>query len=80
MTEQKLSFEQATRRLDEILSALEEGNESLDDSLKLYEEGVALLHACTALLDSAEQRVQMLQLKSDGGIALTDFGNEENAK
>lgn len=80
MTEQKLSFEQATRRLDEILSALEEGNESLDDSLKLYEEGVALLRSCTALLDSAEQRVQMLQLKSDGGIALTDFGNEENAK
>ncbi len=80
MTEKKLSFEQATERLDEILSALEDGNESLDGSLKLYEEGVALLRSCTALLDNAEQRVKMLQLRQDGGVTLTDFKSEEDSK
>lgn len=80
MAEQKLSFEQATARLDEILAALEAGNESLEDSLKLYEEGVALLRSCTTLLDHAEQRVKMLQLQPDGGVAWTDFRSEEDAK
>ena len=80
MAVKKMSFEQATQRLDEILRALEGGNESLDASLKLYEEGVALLRSCTALLDGAEQKVKMLQFQPDGGVALADFAGEEESK
>lgn len=80
MAQKKMSFEQATQRLDEVLRALESGSESLDASLKLYEEGVGLLRSCTALLDSAEQKVKMLQFQADGGVALTDFAGEEEVK
>jgi exodeoxyribonuclease VII small subunit len=59
-------------RLEEITRLLETGAEGLDDSLKLYEEGVSLIRLCTQKLESAEQSVKVLQM-SEEGIALTDF-------
>ena len=47
-----LTFESASVRLEEIVKILERGNSSLDESLKLYEEGVKLAKTC---LDSLEQ-------------------------
>ena len=59
-------------RLEEITKILESGAEGLDESLKLYEEGVSLIRLCTQKLETAEQSVKVLQMREDG-IALADF-------
>lgn len=54
------NFEESVRRLEEIVKSLESGDTGLDDSLKLYEEGVALVRFCHQKLDSAEQKIRIL--------------------
>ena len=53
-------FEKSIARLEEIVRALDDGSAPLDESLKLFEEGVGLVRACTEMLDSAEQKVKIL--------------------
>ncbi len=53
----KLSFEDAVARLEEIVRALESADAALSDSLTLFEEGVSLTKHCNSLLDKAEQTV-----------------------
>jgi len=60
MAEKKLNFEQAMTRLEEIVTALEQGDAPLEQSLTLFEEGSKLLRQCTGLLDKAEQKVSKL--------------------
>jgi len=57
----ELSFEEAYARLEEVLSRLQMGNMSLDDSLAAFEEGMALAARCQTLLDAAELRVEQLE-------------------
>ena len=78
MTKKKMTFEDAVARLEEIIEHLESGDMALEESLKLYEEGIGLVRNCSALLEKAEQSVKMLQLQADGGIALTDFQGSES--
>lgn len=66
MAEKKLTFERQIARLEEIVSALEQGDVQLADSLALFEEGTKLIAACTKQLDQAEQRVVKL-MKGPGG-------------
>lgn len=73
----KMTFEAAMARLEEILHALENGSESLDASLKLYEEGVSLIRSCSSLLENAEQSVKILQIQ-ENGVALADFKKTED--
>jgi exodeoxyribonuclease VII small subunit len=54
------SFEDSIRRLSEIVEALEAGDLPLEQSLKLFEEGVKLSRASQATLDGAERRVEEL--------------------
>lgn len=68
-----VSFEEAMERLEEIVRALESGDEGLDRSLKLYEEGIGLVRTCTDRLDHAEQTVKMLQMRADGSVTETNF-------
>ena len=65
MTDKKLSFEQSLARLDEIVRHLEKGDLPLSDSLKLFEEGTALLASASAMLDEAEQKVVKLRKGAD---------------
>lgn len=62
----KLSFEQSITRLDEIVKQLEKGDAPLNDSLKLFEEGTALISNCDAMLNEAEQMVIKLKKGPDG--------------
>lgn len=55
-----MKFEEALKRLEEIVKVLEAGQSPLDTSLELYEEAVALVKVCNARLDMAEQKVIML--------------------
>ena len=79
MTKKTITFEAAMERLEEITRLLESGAEGLDESLKLYEEGVSLIRLCTQKLEFAEQSVKVLQMSEDG-ITLADFDAKgENA-
>ena len=73
MTKKQMTFEESMERLEEVLRRLENGNETLDASLKLYEEGIALVRACTERLENAEQRMKVLQMNADGNATLVDF-------
>lgn len=66
MAAKKMTFEQQITRLEEIVSALEQGDVQLADSLALFEEGTKLIAACTKQLDQAEQQVVKL-MKGPGG-------------
>ena len=79
MAKKKMTFEEAMARLEEILRLLERGDEGLDASLKLYEEGISLIRSCSSLLENAEQSVKMLQLREDGAT-LVDFKNTEDTE
>lgn len=65
MTEQKLDFEQAISRLEEIVRHLEKGDLPLNESLSLFEEGTRLLASCSTMLDEAEQQVAKLRKGAD---------------
>ena len=56
----ELTFEQAMERLEEIVSVLESGKETLDESMKLFEEGTALTAFCSEALKNAEQKIVKL--------------------
>lgn len=62
----KLSYEQAITRLDEIVRCMERGDAALDEALKLFEEGANLIAQCNQMLDEAEQKVVKLKKGSDG--------------
>jgi len=55
-----LSFEQALARLTTLVEKLESGKLPLEESVAAFEEGVKLTRRCESLLDSAEQRLQVL--------------------
>lgn len=65
MAAKKMTFEQALARLDEIVRGLEKGELPLNDSLKLFEEGTALITTCSKMLDEAEQKVVKLKKGAD---------------
>jgi exodeoxyribonuclease VII small subunit len=64
-------------RLGEIVEQLESGDRSLDDSLRLFEEGVALSRRAGALLDQAERKIQILTRAADGSVAPVDLPEED---
>ena len=72
------TFEEAMARLEEIVRALDGGTAGLDDSLGLFEEGIALVKLCNTKLEGAEQKVKLL-VKGDGGsFTETDFSGGTN--
>jgi exodeoxyribonuclease VII small subunit len=64
MAERK--FEEAMKRLEEIVQSLESGELSLEDSLGIFEEGMKLVGFCSKKLEEAEQKVTMLVKEGDG--------------
>ena len=70
---QELSFEKALERLGEVVAELEASKVGLDESLKLYEEGMKLVRLCNEKLDSAEQRVMTVRPAGDD-VEVKPFG------
>jgi exodeoxyribonuclease VII small subunit len=56
----KESFETALSRLEQIVASLEKGDLSLEDSLKLYEEGISRARFCQERLEEAEAKIETL--------------------
>ena len=77
MAEQEMTFEAALSRLEEIVRLLDSGGAPLDDSLKLFEEGVGLVRFCGKKLDNAEQKLKILVKKQDGSYGEQDFNKAE---
>ena len=75
MAEKKLSFEQAMASLEKIVKQLEAGEGSLDEAMRLFEEGSKLAVECTSMLDKAEQKVT--RLISAGSREEVPFETEE---
>ena len=73
-----LPFEAAIARLEEIVKAMEGDTVSLDESLALYEEGVALTRRLNRELEEAEERVMILQKTPDGEIRPAPFTSTED--
>ena len=54
------NYEKLLKRLEEIVSVLEEGGQPLEKTLELFSEGTALLNSCAKYLDNAEQKIVTL--------------------
>jgi exodeoxyribonuclease VII small subunit len=67
------SFEDAFQELADIVDQLEAGNLTLDDTLKLYERGRALVQSCQLQLNEAELRVLQLTTGADGSLKTEDL-------
>lgn len=66
MVDKKMTFENSLQELERIVRRLEEGDSSLEDSLKLFEDGVRLSRECQERLNQAERRIEVL-LKDETG-------------
>jgi exodeoxyribonuclease VII small subunit len=64
------TFEQSLNDLERIVKQLEEGDLALEESLKLFEEGVKLSRECRDRLTSAERRIQVLMKDANGNLGL----------
>jgi exodeoxyribonuclease VII small subunit len=62
------SFEESLKKLETIVDKLEKGDLSLEESLKLFEEGVGLSAACKKELEEAEGKVELLIKQRDGSF------------
>jgi exodeoxyribonuclease VII small subunit len=67
-----MAFEKKLKRLEEIVEKMEEGEISLDDSLKLFEEGVKLSRDCSKELTEAEKKVKVLLNVDENNKAITE--------
>ncbi len=77
--ENKFDFEKALKELEQLVEKMEQGDLSLEDSLKHFERGVALTRSCQQALTEAEQKVRIL-LKNKGKSELTTFSTEDSNK
>ena len=75
MSEKK--FEEAMERLERIVATLESGDLPLDESLKIFEEGMGLVNFCTKKLEEVEQKVTILIKESEGKWTQQPFPPEE---
>ena len=71
------SFEKALENLESIVEELEEGNLSLDETLKKFEEGIKLSRLCEKKLKQAQKKVSMLTRDKDGNLKEAPFAEQE---
>ncbi|NMA41110.1 MAG: exodeoxyribonuclease VII small subunit [Lentisphaerae bacterium] len=75
----KLNFEDALARLEAIVSQLESGSLSLEDSMAKFEEGMRLNKICSDKLAEAESKIEMLVKRADGTLEWTDYNPKPNS-
>lgn len=77
-----VKFEQAMARLEAIVAELEKGDLPLDESLKIFEEGIRLSKNCLKVLEEAERKIEVLVQDKNGKKQLRAFspGDEDTAE
>lgn len=73
----KITFEAALSRLEQITAELEQGEPSLDKSLKKFDEGIELINFCNKKLDEARKKVDLL-VQENGTLTSVDFPEDGN--
>ena len=73
-------FEKDLTALESIVERLERGDLSLEDSVRLFEEGVKLSDACKKELEAAEGKIQILIEQRNGTMKVADFETERNTE
>ncbi len=76
----KPDFEKSLGRLEEVVRRLESPQLSLDDAMKLFEEGVELSRECQKQLEEAEGKVEILLKKADGKLTAQPFDPERETE
>jgi exodeoxyribonuclease VII small subunit len=71
------NFETSMKRLEEIVHDLEKGDLPLEDSIKVFEEGMVLIKFCSEKLEEVEQKVTMLVKEGDGKYTHRPFEIEK---
>ena len=74
--ENNKDFETSLKKLEKIVSDLENGDLPLEESIKTFEEGVKLTKHCQNLLSKAELKIQKLVESKDGSVDLETFDGE----
>ncbi|SKA82007.1 Exodeoxyribonuclease VII small subunit [Caloramator quimbayensis] len=74
---ENIKFEDALKRLEEIADYMESDNLSLEESLKMFEEGMRLADFCNKKLDSAQKKISIILKDKDSNIVEEDFTLEE---
>ena len=70
-------FEDAMKKLESIVEKMEKGDMSLNESLKMFEEGVKLTRLCSQELHKAEKKVELLSRDAEGKLSAAPFEEEE---
>lgn len=73
-----VKFEEALARLETIVAELEKGELPLDDSLKMFEEGIKLSKSCLRMLDDAERKIEIMVQEKDGKKRLRAFSLDDD--
>ena len=71
--EKEMNFEELMKRLETITTKLEKENLNLDESVKLFEEGMKISKECSEKLESAEKRITVLLNNGDGEFSEENF-------
>lgn len=77
MPKKTINFEKTLTELEQLVETMEEGDLSLEESLKHFERGIVLTKACQQALNDAEQKVRIL-LEKEGKSELEQFNPEDN--
>jgi len=72
-------FETSLKKLEEAVNRLESGELSLDDSLRIFEEGVKHASFCSRKLNEAQKKVELLLKRKDGSFYREDFQVHDEA-
>ena len=72
------SFEEKLTALESVVERLERGELSLEESVRLFEEGVGLSSDCKAELEAAEGKIQVLVEPGGGAVRVRDLDVEED--
>lgn len=73
----ELKFEEALKKLEQIVEGLEQGKIPLEESLKKYEEGIKLAKFCTEKLEEAEKKIEILTKNNSGKFKREPFKAKE---
>lgn len=73
-------FEKQLTALETVVERLERGDLSLEESVRLFEEGVKLSDACKKELEAAEGKIQLLVEQRNGSMKVTDLDPEEDVE
>jgi len=76
----EIKFEEALKKLEKIVAELEQGDLSLDEALKKYQDGIELSRVCSAKLDSAKKKIDVLAKNKKGEFELLPFDEDAGSQ